>query len=73
MAETAEEYLARQATEWGTYVAIAPIYVDGVRACQPGDSVPVSNVDRYGYLAAGLVALRNTTQQQAAPAATQEG
>lgn len=70
MAETAEEYLARQATEWGTYVAIAPIYVDGVLARQVGEPVPASNVERHGYLEQGLVA-KSTTK--AAKAVTEKG
>jgi len=48
-------YRAKQAAEYGTYVAVVPIYHDGARAYNAGDPVPVSNVKRHGYLAQGLV------------------
>jgi hypothetical protein len=47
---TAEEMLAeeeaKQAIEWGTYVATGPIDIDGVRAFSEGFAVPVSHVTR---------------------------
>jgi len=49
------DYAAAQAVEYGTYVAVAVITVDGVRAFNVGDSVPISNVEAHGYLDAGLV------------------
>jgi hypothetical protein len=55
---TAEETEARvkeQAAEWGTWVAVAPIDHNGVRAYNPGDPVPSSNVERHGYDKAGSV------------------
>lgn len=41
---TALEMREAQAKEWGTYVAKAPIDLDGVRAFNAGDPVPVSHV-----------------------------
>lgn len=45
---TAEEMLAeeeaKQAIEWGTYVATGPINIGGVRAFNEGQPVPVSHV-----------------------------
>ena len=49
------EDLAAQATEYGTYVAVSPIDVDGVRAYNTGDPVPLSNVKAHGYHNLGLV------------------
>lgn len=36
--------LAAQREEWGTYVALVPIDLNGVRAFNPGHPVPVSHV-----------------------------
>jgi hypothetical protein len=41
--------------EWGVWTAVAPIFVDGVRAFNPGDQVPVANVKAHGYDKDGLV------------------
>lgn len=60
-----EDAQALQAIEYGTYVASYPILVNGVRAYNPGDAVPVSNVEQHGYLDQGLVRLAS----EAAPAA----
>jgi hypothetical protein len=38
-----EKQLAAQETEYGTYVATGPIFIDGVRAYSEGHPVPVSN------------------------------
>lgn len=57
---TAEEYRAEVQAEYGTYVAIAPIDVDGARAYNPGDPVPASNVIAHDYEARDLVAKRST-------------
>ena len=35
-----------QAAEWGRYVAVVAIDIDGARAFNPGDAVPVSHVTR---------------------------
>lgn len=50
-----EGYAAAQVAEYGIYVAVVPIVHDGARAYNEGDPVPVSNVEKYGYLQQGLV------------------
>lgn len=42
---TAAELREAQAAEYGTYVALAPIDLNGTRAFNAGDPVPVSHVD----------------------------
>ena len=69
-AETPEQYEARIAEEWGQYVAIAPIFHNGVLAVAPGAPVPASNVEQYHYLESGLVAKTTT---KAGKAAIQKG
>jgi hypothetical protein len=49
------EYAARQAVEWGTYIAARPLFIGGVLAFNPGDAVPVSHVERFGWEQNGLV------------------
>jgi len=65
MSTSVEDYAAQQAAEWGTYVATTAIFHNGVRACNPGDPVPVSNVEQYGYLEQGLV--RETSEPVPTP------
>lgn len=43
---TAAQYAEALGTEWGTYVAVGPIDINGVRAFNAGDPVPVSHVER---------------------------
>ena len=43
---TAAEYREAQRAEYGTYVAVVPIDIDGARAFNVGDAVPVSHVER---------------------------
>lgn len=43
---TAAQYREALGAEWGTYVATVPIDIDGVRAFNVGDPVPVSHVER---------------------------
>jgi hypothetical protein len=43
---TLEEYTAGQRDEWLTFVAVQPIFIDGVRAFNEDDAVPVSHVTR---------------------------
>ena len=50
-----EDFAAAQAAEYATYVALEPILVDGARAYNPGDPVPVSNVEKHDYLQMGVV------------------
>ena len=64
---TAEEtaaFVEAQAKEYGTYVAVAPISFNGVPAYNAGDPVPVSNVEKYGYLDQKLVAKTNSKAAQ---------
>lgn len=39
-----DEYTAAQEAEYGTYVALAPIFVGAARAFSPGHPVPVSHI-----------------------------
>lgn len=41
---TVAELKAAQEAEYGTYVAAHPIFINGVRAFNAGDPVPVSHV-----------------------------
>lgn len=43
--QTVAEYREAQRAEWGVYVATQPIYIDGVRAFNAGDPVPVSHLE----------------------------
>lgn len=54
--EEVQEYKAEQLDEYGTFVAVAPIFHRGARAYNKGDAVPVSNVTAHKYDAEGLVA-----------------
>lgn len=56
---TVEEREAQQRTEYGTYVALAPILINGARAFNRGDAVPVSHVER-GVVAGEQVAKLST-------------
>jgi hypothetical protein len=49
-AETAADHRAKLLVEYSTYVAAEPIDIDGVRAFNVGDPVPVSHVERYPQL-----------------------
>ena len=64
-----EDFAAAQAAEYATYVATEPILVDGVRAYSPGDPVPVSNVEKHGYVQLGVV--RKATDPAPEPAVSQ--
>lgn len=57
---TAAEYREAQGAEYGTYVALGPIEIEGARAFNKGDAVPVSHVER-GVVAADQVS-RITTK-----------
>ncbi|GAB3884584.1 hypothetical protein [Terrabacter terrigena] len=64
MAEmTIDEYLAAQKAEWGTYVAAEPIDINGARAFNPGDAVPLSHVEN------GVVHPSSVTKAQVDPPA----
>ena len=51
---TVEAYRLAQQAEWGTYVATEPIDINGARAFNVGDAVPVSHVVR-GVVSASAV------------------
>lgn len=55
-----------QIAEYGTWVATQPIYVGNALAYDTGHPVPVSNVQRHGYDADGLVAKRTSKEGKAA-------
>jgi hypothetical protein len=62
------------AVEWGTYTATQPIYIDGVRAFNPGAAVPVSHVSG-GIVDAGQVTdapISEVSQEQPATAVPEE-
>lgn len=50
-----QDYQARQAAEYGQFVANQNILVDGALAYTRGQPVPASNVERHGYVQQGLV------------------
>lgn len=56
---TIEELREAQRKEYGTYIAAEPINIDGVRAFNLGDPVPVGHVER-GVVRLDQVAKRAT-------------
>lgn len=68
---TAAELREALGVEYGTYVAVSPIDINGVRAFNVGDPVPVSHVDR-GVVESDQVKKINTAAGRAAVAATKE-
>lgn len=60
-----DEFLAAQAKEYGTYVALQPIYIGGARAFNQGDPVPVGHVER-GVVESEQVAKTSTKAGRAA-------
>lgn len=60
-----EEYRQAQAAEYGTFVATEEILIDGARAFNVGDPVPVSHVER-GVVSADSVAKQSTKAGRAA-------
>ena len=67
---TAEQHAKELEAEWGVYVALGPIYVNGARAFNKGHAVPVSHVES-GLVSADLVA--KTTTKAGKAATGQEG
>lgn len=63
---TAADAAAAIAAEYGTYTAAGPILIDGVRAFNEGDPVPVSHVTR------GLVHESQVRKVKAASAAVEK-
>jgi hypothetical protein len=58
--QSVEDFRKALQDEYGTFVAIEAIDHDGARAYNPGDPVPVSNVQLHKYDDQGLVARRTT-------------
>lgn len=67
---SAEELREAQRKEYSVYVALGPIDIDGARAFNVGDPVPVSHVDR-GVVREDQVAKRSTKAGQSAAAPTE--
>lgn len=61
---TAAEQQAAIESEYGVYVAVQTVFIDGARAFNVGDPVPVSHVKR-GVVAAELVTKPTTKTGQA--------
>lgn len=68
---TAEELRDAQRAEYGTYVALVPIDINGARAFNPGDAVPVSHVERQ-VVFSDQVAKTSTKAGRAAAGITDE-
>ena len=68
---TAAEYRDAQRAEYGTYVAVVPIDINGARAFNVGDAVPVSHVER-GVVSDQEVAKTTTKAGKAAAGITDE-
>ena len=66
---TAAQYREVLGEEYGTYVAVAAININGARAFNAGDPVPASHVER-GVVEADQVSKISTKAGQAAVAAT---
>ncbi len=64
MSDTVEDYLKAQKAEWGTYVALEAIDINGARAFNAGDPVPASHVER-GVVTGEQVAKTTTEAAQA--------
>ena len=62
---TAAELRDAQAAEYGTYVAVSQIKLDGVNAFNVGDPVPASHVER-GVVSQSEVAKTSTKAGRAA-------
>ncbi len=70
---TAVQFREAQAAEYGVYVAAHAIDIDGARAFNAGDAVPVSHVER-GVVASDDVKKVSTKAGQAlAAGATEKG
>jgi hypothetical protein len=67
---TADDLRQQLAADYGTYVAVVPIDINGARAFNVGDAVPASHVERQ-VVASHQVA-RNTTKAGRAATATSD-
>jgi hypothetical protein len=68
---TAAQFREAQGEEYGQFVAAQTIFIDGARAFNVGDPVPVSHVER-GVVAADEVKKVSTKAGQALAAGTSE-
>ncbi len=60
------EHLKAVDDDYSQYVAVVPIYFDGVLAYRIGDAVPATNVKRHDYETNGLVKKAGTKAAAAA-------
>ena len=63
--QTVEQYSQALRAEWGAYVALVPIFFEGVRAFNAGDPVPASHVES-GLVSTEQVAKTTTKAGRAA-------
>lgn len=68
---TADDLRQQLAAEYGTYVATQSIDIDGARAFNVGDAVPVSHVER-GVVDVAAVAKTSTKAGREATGTTDE-
>ena len=66
---TVDELRKAQQAEWGTYVALGPIDINGTRAFNAGDPVPVGHVTA-GVVGTDQVAKTTSKAAQAVAAGT---
>ena len=65
---TAEELREAQRKEYGTYVAAQTIFIEGARAFNVGDPVPVSHVERHVVDADAVTKVTTKAGREAAAA-----
>ena len=70
--KTALELAEEQRVEYGTYVALGPIDIDGARAFNTGDPVPVSHVERSVVLPEQVAKVSTKAGREAAGVPTPE-
>lgn len=70
---TAEDLRDAQRKEYGTYVAVGPIDINGVRAFNAGDPVPVSHVEGGVLAGSDLVSKLTTKAGREAAGVTEKG
>ena len=67
---TAEQYREAQVAEYGQFVAVSPIDINGARAFNPGDPVPASHVERGVVLSEQVAKTSTKAGREAAGIAT---
>lgn len=58
------DFIARQREEYGKYVANQQIFAGNALAYNAGDSVPIDNAERLGYVEHGLVVTVGTKEHK---------